>query len=38
MGYVAAEYASPGQELAVEIRGRSIPCQVVKGRFVRPAR
>src|SRR5690606_8865910 len=38
MGYVASEYASPGQELAVEIRGRSIPCQVVKGRFVRPAR
>lgn len=38
MGYVKAEYASPGQELAVGIRGKPVACQVIKGRFVRPAK
>lgn len=34
MGYVKAEYAAPGTELAMEVRGRRIPVQVVEGRFV----
>src|SRR5690606_37713008 len=38
MGYVQTAYASPGQELAVGIRGRPVPCQLVKGRFVQTGR
>src|SRR5690606_4884524 len=38
MGYVQAPYAAPGQQLAVGIRGRAVPCEVVKGRFVRPGK
>ncbi|HEY8418246.1 MAG TPA: glycine cleavage system aminomethyltransferase GcvT [Limnochordales bacterium] len=38
MGYVQTQYAAPGQELAVSIRGRPVPCQVIKGRFVRPGK
>lgn len=36
MGYVESQYATPGTELAVEVRGRRIPCAVVEGRFVEP--
>lgn len=35
MGYVETQYAAPGTELAVEVRGRRIPCAVVEGRFVK---
>ena len=38
MGYVQTQYAAPGQELAVSIRGRPVPCQLIKGRFVRPGK
>lgn len=34
MGYVKTEHSAPGTELAVEVRGRRIPVQVVEGRFV----
>jgi aminomethyltransferase len=33
IGYVSAEHAQPGTRLAVEIRGRPIPCEVVRTPF-----
>jgi aminomethyltransferase len=33
MGYVPAEYAEFGTRLAVEIRGRGVPCEVVRTPF-----
>lgn len=34
MGYVATEFANPGTELSVEIRGKQKKAQVIQGRFV----
>jgi len=33
IGYVPAHYAAPGTQLAVEIRGRRIPCEVTETPF-----
>jgi aminomethyltransferase len=35
MGYVKAEYAAPGTEIAVEIRGKHLKAQVVKMPFLK---
>ncbi|MEM7172572.1 MAG: glycine cleavage system aminomethyltransferase GcvT [Pseudomonadota bacterium] len=36
MGYVASAYAAEGTEVACEVRGKILPCQVVKLPFVKP--
>jgi aminomethyltransferase len=35
LGYVPAEYARAGTEIAIDCRGKDIPAQVVKGPFYR---
>ena len=35
MGYVAAEFATPGRELEIDIRGRAEPATVVELPFYR---
>lgn len=36
MGYVRTEFAAPGTEIAVEIRGKALKAQVVKLPFISP--
>lgn len=35
LGYVPADLAAPGSELAIDVRGRAVPAVVVKGPFYR---
>ncbi len=38
MAYLPAEYSKPGTQLAIEVRGRRFPAQVVKKPFYQPSR
>ena len=35
LGYVPAEFAAPGARLAIDLRGRSVPAQIVALPFYR---